>query len=253
MSKGQKISQEEAPAAGMNFATVKRRKIHEDVAEQIENRILSGGFPEGASLPSERRLMEAFNVGRPAVREALLLLQRNGFVKVSSGAPTIVTRPTVANVFEQLSGAARHHLSSEAGERSFQDARRLFESAIARNAAEIATKADIERLELALAANRAAIGNLAAFERTDVAFHYAIAEIGDNPVYTALHMAIAEWLAMQRHISLRAPGAEADAYRCHEEIFAAIAAHQPEQAWQAMDRHLRAIIRYFARGRARRK
>ena len=58
----------------MNFKSVKRRKIHEDVAEQIEDQILSGGLEEGANLPSERSLMEAFNVGRPAVREALLLL-----------------------------------------------------------------------------------------------------------------------------------------------------------------------------------
>jgi len=237
-------------AAGMNFTSVKRRKVHEDVAEQIENQILSGGLPEGSALPSERGLMEAFNVGRPAVREALLLLQRSGFVKVSSGGRTIVTRPTVANVFEQLSGTARHHLASEEGERSFQDARRLFESAIARNAAEIATEKDIQRLEISLKANHAAIGNLEAFERTDVAFHLTIAEIGENPVFSALHKAIAEWLALQRRISLRTPGAEASAYRSHEEIYRAIAAHQPEQAWRAMDRHLREVIRLFEQGRA---
>ena len=240
-------------AAKMNFTSIKRRKIHEDVAEQIENQILSGGLPEGSSLPSERKLMEVFHVGRPAVREALLLLQRSGFIKVASGGRTLVTRPTTANFLDQLSSSARHLLSSQEGERSFQEARRLFEAAIARNAAEIATKDDIQRLEVALMANRESIGNLDSFERTDVAFHLTLAQIGDNPVFSALHKAIAEWLALQRHIALRVSGVENSAYRSHEEIFQAVADHQPEQAWQAMDRHLRQVIEQYEQGRGNEK
>ena len=242
-------SSDQVGSTTMNFTSIKRRKVHEDVAEQIENQILSGGLPEGSSLPSERSLMEAFNVGRPAVREALLLLQRSGFIKVSSGGRTLVTRPTAANFLDQLSSSARHLLSSEEGERSFQEARRLFEAAIARNAAEIATKDDIQRLEAALLANRQSIGNLESFERTDVAFHLTLAEIGENPVFSALHKAIAEWLALQRHIALRVPGVENSAYRSHEEIYQAVADHQPEQAWQAMDRHLRQVMQQFEQGR----
>ena len=242
-------SSDQVGSTTMNFTSIKRRKVHEDVAEQIENQILSGGLPEGSSLPSERSLMEAFNVGRPAVREALLLLQRSGFIKVSSGGRTLVTRPTAANFLDQLSSSARHLLSSEEGERSFQEARRLFEAAIARNAAEIATKDDIQRLEAALLANHQSIGNLESFERTDVAFHLTLAEIGENPVFSALHKAIAEWLALQRHIALRVPGVENSAYRSHEEIFQAVADHQPEQAWQAMDRHLRQVMQQFEQGR----
>ncbi len=42
----------------MHFTNIKRRKIHEDVAEQIENQIINGALKEGSSLPSERELME---------------------------------------------------------------------------------------------------------------------------------------------------------------------------------------------------
>jgi DNA-binding FadR family transcriptional regulator len=232
----------------MEFRNVKRRKVHEDVAEQIEDQILSGGLEEGANLPSERSLMEAFNVGRPAVREALLLLQRSGFIEVSSNGRPVVARPTTASVVEQLSGSARFLLSSKEGERSFQDARRLFEAAISRNAAELATPEDLERLETALIANCEAIGNVDAFERTDVEFHLVIASIGDNPVFTALHTAIAEWLSTQRKVSLRVPGVEARAYQCHDEIYKAIASREPEKAWHAMDRHLRDIMEQFEKG-----
>ena len=52
----------------MEFKNIKRRKIHEDVAEQIENQIISGLIKKGSSLPPEQIFMETFNVGRPAVR-----------------------------------------------------------------------------------------------------------------------------------------------------------------------------------------
>lgn len=235
----------------MLFTRIKRRKVHEDVAEQIENQILSGLLPEGASLPSERNLMAAFNVGRPAIREALLLLQRSGFIRISNGGRTVVTRPTAASLLEQLSGSARYLLSSAGGEAAFQDARRIFESAIARNAAEVASKEDIERLAEYLAKNRDSVSDLEAFERSDVAFHLALAEIGGNPVFSALHTAIAEWLALQRHISLRVPGVSVSAYRSHEEIYEAVAARSPEDAWRAMDKHLRQVAQQFEMGKKR--
>ena len=232
----------------MEFKSVKRRKIHEDVAEQIESKILSGDLAEGNLLPSERNLMEAFNVGRPAVREALLLLQRSGFVEVSNSGRLAVARPTTNSVIEQLSCSARFFLSKKEGERAFQDARRLFEAAIARNAAEIATIKDIKSLEAALIANRDAMGDRAAFQRTDVEFHLSIAKIGNNPVFMALHSAIAEWLTHQRTVSLRVSGVEASAFASHEKIYQAVASHDPEQAWQAMDQHLKEIMQRFEEG-----
>jgi DNA-binding FadR family transcriptional regulator len=53
---------------------------------------------------------------------------------------------------------------------------------------------------------------------------------------------------MQRKVSLRVPGVEARAYKSHEEIYGAIASHQPEKAWLAMDQHLQDIIDSFQKG-----
>ena len=46
-------------------------------------------------------------------------------------------------------------------------------------------------------ANRSAI--LPSFERTDVEFHHVLAVIPGNPIFEAIHAAIAEWLVEQRH------------------------------------------------------
>jgi DNA-binding FadR family transcriptional regulator len=216
---------------------IQRRKIHEDVAAQIEEMIASGEYAEGDQLPSERELMEGFGVGRPAVREALLSLQKMGLVALSSGERARVVRPTVEALVGQLSGAARHLLGRPDGIREFQDARRVFEAAIARRAA-----------ERALEANEAALGAVPDFERTDVAFHLVLAELSGNSIFVALHHAIVEWLTKQRTVSLRNPGADRRAFESHRRIRDAVAAHDPEGAWQAMDAHLAAVNELYWQG-----
>lgn len=235
----------------MSFTTVRRRKIHEDVALQIEEAIIQGIYAEGDQLPPERELMEQFGVGRPAVREALLLLERSGVVQLSAGERARVVHPTIDGLVDQISASARHFLATKAGERSLQAARRVFESAIARQAAEVATEAEIERLAQALEANRQSLSSLADFEVTDVAFHLAIAEIGGNQVFSAMHRAIVGWLALQRRISLKIPEALPSAFAHHEAIYEAIAAHEPERAWWAMNAHIRDVERWYEEGRAR--
>jgi DNA-binding FadR family transcriptional regulator len=235
----------------MSFTLVRRRKIHEDVAAQIEDAIISGSYGEGDQLPPERELMERFGVGRPAVREALLLLERSGVVQLSAGERARVVHPTIDGLVDQISTSARHFLATKAGERSLQEARRVIEAAIARNAAEYATPDEIKRLERALDANRQSLSSLDDFEMTDVAFHLAIAEVGGNQVFSAMHRAIVGWLALQRHVSLRSsPEALPNALKHHEAIFEAITCREPERAWHAMNDHIRDVERWYRQGRA---
>jgi len=233
----------------MQFQNVRRRKVHEDVAHQIEEAIILGSLVEGRNLPSERDLMASFGVGRPAIREALLLLGRTGFLQLSTGGRARITRPTVTVLVDQLSGSAKHLMASTKGERAFQEARRVFEAAIARNAAEIATDADVVRLGTALEINRAAVCDMAKFQQTDVAFHLVLAEIGTNPVFGALHGAIAGWLSLQRKVSLRVEGAAARALSSHQRIYEAVAERAPERAWAAMDAHLREVMLQYEKGK----
>ena len=233
----------------MQFQNVRRRKVHEDVALQIEEAIILGSLVEGENLASERDLMASFAVGRPAIREALLLLERTGFLQLSTGGRARITRPTITVLVDQLSGSAKHLMASPKGEQAFQEARRVFEAAIARNAAEIATDADVARLGAALEVNRAAMGDMAEFQRTDVDYHLVLAEIGGNPAFGALHGAITGWLSLQRKVSLRVEGAAAKALASHQRIFDAVAARAPEQAWAAMDAHLRQVMLHYEKGK----
>ncbi len=200
--------------------------------------IHEGQYLPGDQLPSERELMKQFGVGRPAVREALFALQKMGLVAINSGERARVTQPTPKVVFESLAGSARHLLAAPDGVRHFQEARVFFETGLARYAAAHATEADLAELKRALDANRLALDNLYAFERTDVAFHYVLAVIPRNPIFTAIHEAIAAWLTEQRTITLRTPGQKFVACRAHEKIYDAIAARDPDRAERVMREHL---------------
>ncbi|HEY7798039.1 MAG TPA: transcriptional regulator NanR [Hyphomonadaceae bacterium] len=220
------------------IGVVRRRRLYEEIAGRLEAMIHEGQYLPGDQLPSERELMKQFGVGRPAVREALFALQKMGLVAINSGERARVTQPTPKVVFESLAGSARHLLAAPDGVRHFQEARVFFETGLARYAAAHATEADLAELKRALDANRLALDNLYAFERTDVAFHYVLAVIPRNPIFTAIHEAIAAWLTEQRTITLRTPGQKFVACRAHEKIYDAIAARDPDRAERVMREHL---------------
>jgi GntR family transcriptional repressor for pyruvate dehydrogenase complex len=235
----------------MQPVVIKRRKLCDEVASQIEAMIHAGQYGIGEELPSSRDLMKVFGVGRPAIREALSSLQQMGLVAVTNGSRARVTQPTPAVVLKSLSGAARYLLAQPGGIGQFQDARMFFEMGLARRAARHATKADINELAAALAANHNAVGNLAAFERTDVAFHYVLAKVARNPIFIAMHQAIVEWLTEQRHVALDISGADRIAYRFHKRIFDAVAAHDADAAEKAVQEHLVSVVDLYWKARGK--
>lgn len=247
-----------APAAGaargvvpIDAQPVRRRKLYQDIVERMEQLMLSGHLQPGDLLPSERELMQTFEVGRTSVREALFALQKMGLIEIRNGERPCVTRPSAIGMVRELSGAARHMLSNVDGAREFQQARGIIEVALARHAAEHATEADIAALREALALNGAALDDMDAFTRTDVAFHLRIAEVTRNSIFSALNTAVNDWLAEQRTVGLGNPGAARDAFKAHTAICEAIAAHQPDDAERSMRKHLAEVEAYYWAGRNR--
>ena len=234
---------------GLTPDVIRRRKVYEEVAGRIEALIQAGHYVPGDQLPSERELMEAYGVGRTSVREAMFSLQKMGLLSISSGERARVIAPSARVLVGELSGAARHLLSQPGGPEHFQQARAFLEMALARHAARHATQAQIMSLAAALDANRRSVDDEAAFNRTDVAFHYVLAEIPQNPIFTALHEAIAQWLVEQCMVSGRVCGSARAACRAHQRIYDAVATRDAEAAELAMQEHLRQVERYYWRAR----
>lgn len=226
-----------------------RRKRSHDVAEQIERMISTGQVGVGEQLPSEKEMMERFGVGRPAVREALFLLQQQGLLEIQSGTRARVVPPTSRLLQAQLSAAIRRVAADGEGQERMEQARLLFEAGCAWLAAGAASADDLARLKRALDANTAAAGRTAEFIRTDVAFHYEIVAIARNPIFTAVHEIMVEWLIDQRTTTIHMPDADHFSVRDHAAIFDAIAARDPVRAHHAMASHLKLISQLYREAR----
>jgi DNA-binding FadR family transcriptional regulator len=224
---------------------LKRRKLSEEVVRHIETAISSGEYGLGDRLPSERDFMAFFGVGRPSIREALFALRRMGLVELKTGERARVIAPTAGILVTELSGIVHHLLATPDGMRSFQQARCIFEAALAEHAARSATDEDVKALRKALLANQRAQGHPQRFVETDIGFHFAIARIARNSVIAALHVGIAEWLADQRLTSIRTSGSVAAAFAAHTKIFDAIAAHDVMGAGDEMRKHLGEVEGYY--------
>ena len=74
----------------MALRVVHSRSLADQVFEQLTTEILSGRCAVGTNLPAERKLVEAFQVNRHVVREALKRLEQVGLVKISQGGGTRV-------------------------------------------------------------------------------------------------------------------------------------------------------------------
>jgi GntR family transcriptional repressor for pyruvate dehydrogenase complex len=218
--------------------TLDRRKLFEQVAEHIQRQILEGSLKPGDRLPPERDLQNRFGVGRPAIREALISLQNSGLVEIMNGAPARVSMPTAQGVLAGMMPAVFQLLSTESGQRQFQDLRLFFEVGLARHAAKHATAEELARLKTALDANEAALGSREAFIETDVAFHFVLAEIMRNSIFKAIHDAMSAWLKQQRILSLDQPSQEQIGFAAHKRIYEAICARDSDAAEEAMRDHL---------------
>ena len=64
---------------------ITRQKLSDQVFDRLWEMIVSGELKPGDTIPSERKLMERFAVGRPAVREALQALANKGVITISHG------------------------------------------------------------------------------------------------------------------------------------------------------------------------
>lgn len=72
---------------------IKKQTMAEQMAEAVQESILSGELEGGAALPTESELAEQFGVSRAVVRDATRILMARGLVEVMHGRGVFVTQP----------------------------------------------------------------------------------------------------------------------------------------------------------------
>ena len=220
---------------------IQRRRVHEDIVEYLLDDIKSGVYKVGEELPSERDLMDEFRVGRPAIRESLLRLERMGIIETRPGVRAKICQPTVSPLLEEMSDVVKLNLQTPEGQKYFQDARCFFESALARNAAKRIDDKRLGKLKELLDAKRALLDDVDAFAELDMRFHEIIAEVSGNPIFIIVYRNLSKWLLEQRLTTLKFQGQPERALEAHTQIYDALLARDSDQAERAMMDHLRQI------------
>lgn len=222
----------------MTGQTTRRPLSRTDLFELLENQILSGQLPTGSKLPSERELAEHHGVSRPIVREALRGLIERNLVEVRPGRGTYVRGAKAADAASRMDGLFRRQ---DATPRDVVEARTMLECTAAALAAARAEPAELSVMAQALAAFDRSTG-LIDQARYDLAFHVAISRAARNPVIETMFMAIAKLTIELMLRSLADATVTRISIPFHQEIYAAIARRDPEQARRAMADHLAVAV-----------
>ena len=218
---------------------IQRRKLSDEVRRRLLDLIESGEVPPGSALPSERELMARYQVGRPAVREAMQSLETMQLVSIRHGERARVVPLTPRSMLAQMHQTTRHLLATSPETRKhLEAARQMFETGMVRCAAEAATAVDLDRLRSVLEEMRAEVRNPARFVAADIRFHNLLAEMSGNPILQAVSEALLQWLFEFHSELVRFPGHEDVTLADHQEIYERVAERNPEGAERAMIDHL---------------
>ena len=223
----------------MALRVIKRKRIHEDIVEQIRRHVVDGRLQPGERLPSERILSARFQVSRPSVREAIRALESMGLVQIRSGNGTYVASDL--DVFLSTWRSATPGKKDTL--RNAFETRKIIEPEIAALAASRATAIEIRQMEAVLAEQARMIERGHAGVESDTVFHALLAATTNNHLLLKLNEFIVDALRETRERSLHAPGRAARSLAGHRAILDAVRSRDASRARTAMLRHLRAIER----------
>lgn len=205
----------------LGAARIERRPLHEEVIDQLRDRIVQGDLAPGARL-NERVLCEQLGISRTPLREAIKMLATEGLVELLPNRGAIVTPLKAANIADTL--AVMGALESLAGELACAHAS---ESEIA----------EIRALHFEMLAHHAR-GELGGYFRYNQRIHLKLIEASGNPVLTNTYRQLNANVLRARYMANLSQERWDAAVREHEEILAALAGRNAARLKRLLAEHL---------------
>lgn len=205
-------------------------------AAEIERKIISREIKPGDTLPSEAKLAEELGVNRSTIREAIRVLEQNGFVRREAGKKRLcASLPQSGEISQRLKMAM---VLDQVTFEELWEAMYALEPAAADAASRRRTEADLEALDRNLAETRAALADSVRLTELDIAFHELIARATANRAIEAARLPIGElfyppFLAVMSRLN-----AKERLLYAHEQIVDAIRAADAARAREWMEKHV---------------
>ena len=164
----------------------RRQRIYGDVAQQIEDAIISGELQPEEVLPSERNLAITFGISQRTLREALRIVEEKGLIETNQTG-NVVKIPTTSKMGQSLDLLVRLNKVSSA---HLLELREYLDPIIAEKAAERANGEDIKKLDQLLSEIKSNIDSPTydwdLMLENDRKIHIGLAEITGNQLFVWL-------------------------------------------------------------------
>jgi GntR family transcriptional regulator, transcriptional repressor for pyruvate dehydrogenase complex len=219
---------------------VARQSLVGMVTDDLLNRIVSGEFRPGSTLPGELDLTTQHEVSRMTVREAVKTLEAQGVVRIERGRGTFVNPINRWTTMEAVLRAASEGENDAMASIQLIELRRMLETGAAELAAERMSAEELESIREHLATMRSAhqANDVAHFVEADLAFHDVILHASRNVFLAVLLKPLSLVLAARRAETSKVVQIQANAIEEHAHIVEAFESGDSERARLAMDSHM---------------
>ncbi len=232
------------------FKSLKKPPLSKEVEKQLRKSINAGVYKPGDKLPSERELVDQFQVSRVTVRDALKSLQVLGLISVRRGvhAGAYVSEPNPLPITQSIDNLV------QMGKLNFAhliEIRLYIEPDVARSVALHCTSEDVDTLKELLDRSESYLETSRKKARlTNVRFHSEVAKITHNALIVFLSESITQvysaMLIEMTHTKLDKKGI-AKLIAEHRTILNAIADHDPGAAFERTKKHLIKTYRMYSK------
>lgn len=224
------------------FESAKEQKLYQQIATKIAEQIQQKKYLPGERLPSERMLAEQLDISRATVREAIITLEILGYVEIKMGAGIYVLDSPMLHRDISIETSTRNEITPN----EFIEIRLLVEPEFAAQAAQNATKEDLESFKKLQAATER-IHHLKDHYYFDKKFHLLIAESTKNPLARNTMKQMwesAEESVMPKNFNKHYVTKHSWdlSVKEHQEIINAILARDPKLARYTMYNHLVGVL-----------
>ncbi|MEO8897715.1 MAG: FCD domain-containing protein [Candidatus Dormibacter sp.] len=212
-----------------------RTRLYEDLVERLGEFVIRTNLEVGARFPPERELATRLGVSRASLRQALAVLEAQGFIEVRHGGGVFLRR-------SRGFGGVLHKLVERRGRLpEVLEARELLEVGLAELAATRRDETDIAEMRRALAGMEAEVAGAGLGVSGDASFHHAVHRAGKNSLLEHVIDGLAEAIHETRIESLSEPDRPRASLAAHRCILDAIESSDPPRAAAAMRAHLRQV------------
>ncbi|MEO5588107.1 MAG: FadR/GntR family transcriptional regulator [Gemmatimonadaceae bacterium] len=222
----------------VQFQSVLRQSLSDEIAQKITRMIKSGGFEPDARLPAITDMARQFGVGSPTLREALKKLETVGVVDIRHGSGVYVGKAPDSFL---ISNPVFRDAPSRKTLLDLIDSRIPVEMRTAALAATNGTEEHLAEMERLLSRAGQSLHDGELLNQVNLAFHRQIALASGNTVMHQILEVLSTLFRLEQRVILDIKGNRGEDHAEHVAIYEAVRQHDATLATSRMQEHLERV------------